>query len=304
MAFARLLSLLLLPPAMAVGMVYLGTGSVWFETPRAGASGRVVTWGGRAFTNRRGFAMWFESTGRDYRAWAKRHPTAAARLGRRPRPRRAAPPSTRTRVEASQPAVRSARLALLALGSGAAALVAIAVVRRLPRISIPTVSLAGYGAGAARLLVVPGASATAAERMLSRRPRAPPPAARLRILLRRLRKNTALLLSWFATATREAVCGSRALATRLPAAAVSLRAPARGLRAGTVAAGEAALRLAKFSVYVDRVSARGAGLVVSGALRSLRRAMRRRGEDIALGLVGLVLALVAGILVPMLLTPR
>lgn len=299
MAVARLLSVLLIPPMLAVGVVYVGTGSVWFDASRAREQGRVVTWQGRAFTNRRGFAMWLESTGKNYREWAKRHRAAAARLSGHTQPRAALARRARDdRASASTPppATRWGRSGLLALAAGAAALLGIAVVRRLPRVPIRTVSVA-YGAGAIRFLAVGAASA---ERRLAARPRAPPVSVRVRSLLTAITANAAPLVrpspGGLPASTLRAARTGRAAAGRLAQPLTRPRWEKDDGRRVVAAIGNRAGRAAAFAVHVAQRSARRVGVLASNELA------RHSREDVVFGLLGLVLAVAAGIFVPLMLT--
>jgi hypothetical protein len=144
---------LALPTAFVVATIYFGTGSVWPENARKSAPSTVVEWGGRSFTTRRGFKMWLEANGGNYRRWAKRHPDAAALLsGRRRAPRAVAKPATSRGVPSGVPLERRVYLALIGLAAGVVAFLSVSLVRRLPRVSIPAVALGGYGSGPGRLV--------------------------------------------------------------------------------------------------------------------------------------------------------
>jgi hypothetical protein len=147
---------LLLPTALLAATIFFGTGSLWPERPEKGRSA-VVVWGDRAFTTRRGFEMWLEANGGNYKTWAKRHPAAAALLSRRTTSRRAVSrPRRSAHVASAVPIERRVYYALLGLGGGVAAFLAIAVARRLPRVEFPAVALGtfgAYGANPGRLVV-------------------------------------------------------------------------------------------------------------------------------------------------------
>jgi len=299
MAVARLLSVLLIPPILAVGVVYAGTGDVWFDASRAREHGRVVTWQGRAFTNRRGFAMWLESTGKDYREWAKRHRAAAARLSGHAQPRGALARRARDDRDAAAtppPATRWGRSGLLALAAGAAALLAIAVVRRLPYVPIRTVSVA-YGAGAIRFLVT---SAASAERRLAARPRAPPVSIRVRSLLTAITGNAAPLVrpssGGVPASTLRAVRTGRAAAARLAQPLTRPRWEKDDGRRVAAAIGNSARRAVAFAFRAARISARRVALLASDELA------RHNREDVVFALLGLALAVAAGIFLPLVLT--
>jgi hypothetical protein len=186
---------LVLPTALLAATIFFGTGSLWPERPKKGPSA-VVVWGDRAFTTRRGFEMWLEANGGDYERWAKRHPAAAALLSRRTKSRRAVSPPQRSAHTASAvPIERRAYYALLGLGGGVAAFLAIAVARRLPRVAIPAVALGTYGAYGAN----PG-------RLVLDTPfgRSPPPIRRLRpeAAVRRRRSLIARVFSSCASVVR------------------------------------------------------------------------------------------------------
>jgi hypothetical protein len=297
-AVARLLSVLLIPPILAVGVVYAGTGSVWFDASRAREQGRVVEWQDRAFTNRRGFAMWLESTGKDYREWAKRHRAAAARLSGHGQRRGALARRARDdRDSASSPppATRWGRSALLALAAGAAALLAIAVVRRLPYVPIRTVSVA-YGAGAIRFLVT---SAASAERRLAARPRAPPVSIRVRSLLTAITGNAAPLVrpssGGVSASTLRPVRTGRA-AARLARPLTRPRWEKDDGRRVAAAIGNSARRAVAFALRVARISARRVATLASDELARHNRA------DVVFALLGLALAVAAGVFLPLVLT--
>jgi hypothetical protein len=185
---------LLLPSALVIATIYFGTGSVWPESPRKSPAGTVVVWGDRSFTTRRGFEMWLEANGGDYRRWAKRHPAAAALLSRQPRARRAVARSTPSRSGPSAVSIeRRAYFALVGLAAGVLGFVSISVVRRLPRPSIPALALGVYGSNAGRFVAesVPSAQRLRVRRprpsMTTLRPRVGPAAENARSLLARVR---------------------------------------------------------------------------------------------------------------------
>jgi hypothetical protein len=158
----------LLLPSVLVTAIYLGTGSLWPTDPPPALRGSVVVWGDRAFTTRRGFEMWLEANGGDYGRWAENHPSAAARLSRSPRVRRAVIRSAAAqRPDApSGPGERQARVTLFAIAAGAVLLFLISLVRRLPRLprlprpSMPALAVGGYGGSQGRLVPagLPGVS--------------------------------------------------------------------------------------------------------------------------------------------------
>jgi hypothetical protein len=144
----------LLLPSVLVTAVYLGTGTLWPNDPPPAPRGSVVVWADRAFTTSRGFEMWLEANGGDYQRWARNHPHAAARLSRSPRARRAVLRSAAARRPnvAAGPSQRQAHFILFGIAAGAVALFLIAVVRRLPRPSIPALALGGSGGDGGRLV--------------------------------------------------------------------------------------------------------------------------------------------------------
>lgn len=137
---------------MLVAAIYLGTGTLWPDNPRPSVRGSVVEWGGRSFTTRRGFEMWLEANGGDYRRWSKNHPRAAGRLSRSPRARRAVMRSAASRrpPDPAGPTERQAHVLLFGFAAGALAFFAIAIVRRIPRPSVPALALDGYGGNGGR----------------------------------------------------------------------------------------------------------------------------------------------------------
>lgn len=146
----------LLLPSVLVTAIYLGTGQLWPADPPPAPRGSVVEWSDRSFTTRRGFEMWLEANGGNYRRWAENHPYAAARLSRSPRVRRAVlAASRRPAATTAQPNGGQARVTLFAIAAGAVAIFLIAVVRRLPRPSFPALAIGGYGGNVARLVPLP-----------------------------------------------------------------------------------------------------------------------------------------------------
>jgi hypothetical protein len=169
----------LLLPSVLVTAIYLGTGQLWPADPPPALRGSVVEWGDRSFTTRRGFEMWLEANGGDYRRWAANHPYAAARLSRSPRVRRAViAASRRPAATTARPDGGQARVTLFAIAAGAVAIFLIAVVRRLPRPSFPALAIGGYGGNVARLVPLPAVPRLRGPhvRRFVPRPRASPPA--------------------------------------------------------------------------------------------------------------------------------
>jgi hypothetical protein len=146
----------LLLPSVLVAAVYLGTGTLWPADPPPSVRGSVVEWGDRSFTTRRGFEMWLEANGGNYRRWARNHPHAAVRLSRSPRVRRAVLRSAAARRPAAPagPNERQAHFVLFGIAAGAVALLVISLLRRLPRPSFPTLALGGSGGDPGRLVPV------------------------------------------------------------------------------------------------------------------------------------------------------
>jgi hypothetical protein len=146
----------LLLPSVLVAAVYLGTGTLWPADPPPSVRGSVVEWGDRSFTNRRGFEMWLEANGGNYRRWARNHPHAAARLSRSPRVRRAVLRSAAARRPPAPagPGERQTHFVIFGIAAGAVALLIISLLRRLPRPSLPTLALGGSGGDPWRLVPV------------------------------------------------------------------------------------------------------------------------------------------------------
>ena len=141
-----LLTVLLLPSVL-VAAAYLATGSVWPNDPAPSVRGSVVEWGDRSFTNRRGFKMWLEANGGSYRRWARNHPKAAKRLSRSPKARRAVMKSAALRrpAESVGPTEQQAHFVLYGFAAAAVVFFAVALVRRIPRPSVPTLAFGGIG---------------------------------------------------------------------------------------------------------------------------------------------------------------
>ena len=267
MTLAKFLGLLFFPSAVVVATLYLATGTLVPETEsKARAPATVVAWGDASFTNRRGFKMWLEAHGGNYRRWAKNHPAAAAVLsGRRP-PRRAAA-AAHPAAGADHRVETVGRSVLFALGAGVIGLLSLAVVRRLPRLSIPTVALTAYGTATVRLLTT---SATRVQRLPLRR--APPP---------------------LTSAAR------RRLASFAPAAVLAWQRARRSKpvpRPSIKPVTRAGVRVAQIPARLARVGRHAARAVVPNADETERL-------EVVFWAIGLGLAVAVGILAPFVLAP-
>jgi hypothetical protein len=76
-----------LASAVAAAILMLAAGAVGYA---AGAEigpfapSPVVVWGGKEFSSKAQFEQWLTGRGGSYTKWARKHPTAAARLERHP----------------------------------------------------------------------------------------------------------------------------------------------------------------------------------------------------------------------------
>jgi MYXO-CTERM domain-containing protein len=70
----RLLAALVLPPLLALGIVFGAMRLVGGPPSSPHERAQGVVWGKRTFVNRAAFARWLNSRGRSYLVWARRHP--------------------------------------------------------------------------------------------------------------------------------------------------------------------------------------------------------------------------------------
>jgi hypothetical protein len=264
---AKFVGLLFFPSAVVVAAFYLGTGMLLPEAePKADAPPTVVVWGDGTFTNRRGFKMWLEAHGGDYRQWAKNHPAADALLsGRRPSPRPAA--ASRPVAHAEHHIESVERSVLLALGACFISLLSLAVLTRQPRLAIPTISLTAYGTASLRLLTT---SAARVQRLPLNR--APPPL------------GSAVRDRLASFASLPLLAGHRARRLK-PVPRPSIEPLTR-----------AGLRVAQIAAGLARVGRRAAGAVVP-QFDEVERL------EVVFWAIGLALAVGVGILVPIVLAP-
>ena len=268
MTLAKFIGLLFFPSAVVVAALYLGTGTLMPEAePKADPPATVVVWGDGSFTNRRGFKMWLEAHGGNYRRWAKNHRAAAAVLsGRRPARRAAAAPRAET-AGADHRAGRVGRSVLLAFGAGVIGLLSLALIKRLPSVSIPTISLTAYGTATVRLLT------TSAARVQRRPARRAPPAGR--------------------SAVRDRF---RSFAPLPPLAARRARRLKPTPRPSIEPLTRAGVRLAQIPARLARVGRRSARAVVPDVDETERL-------EVVFWAIGLGLAVAVGIFVPLVLAP-
>jgi hypothetical protein len=268
MTLAKFVGLLFFPSAVVVAALYIGTGTLMpAAEPKADPPATVVVWGDGSFTNRRGFKMWLEAHGGNYRRWAKNHRAAAAVLsGRRPARRPAAAPRAEA-AGADHRAGSVGRSVLLALGAGVIGLLSLALVRRLPSLSIPTISLTAYGTATVRLLTT---SAARVQRIPVRR--SPPVGGSA--VMGRLRSFAPLPL----------LAAQRARRLK-PMPRPSIEPLTR-----------AGVRLAQIAARLARVGRRAARAVVPDVDETERL-------EIVFWAIGLGLAVAVGIFVPLVLAP-